>query len=94
MVLQTKILHPKFQALKPDDEFLESFSEVVGPKWPALAGSLSIDEKNIMKVKEKAESSQQELALQVLKCWVAKKEATYCQLCHILSTVTLFQQST
>ncbi len=87
------MLTQETQALKPDEEFLCSLSGVVGSKWPSLAVSLLLSEEEIERLKGKGNFSQQELALQMLKTWALKEEATYGQLCHKLRSISLFQDS-
>ena len=78
--------------IKPDTKFLESFSVVVKSKWPSLAVSLGLSESEIQEVKEKGEGlSQIEHALQMLKKWVSRENATYGQLCQSLMAISLFQ---
>ena len=91
--LQEKLLNQKTQALTPDEEFLCSLSGVVGSRWPSLALSLSLSEGKIEELKGKVGLSQQELALQMLKVWVSREEATYGHLCRHLKTISLFQCS-
>ena len=81
------------QAVKLDEEFLHSLSGVVGSKWPTLAVSLALSEGEIKGLKGKVELSHQELALQMLRIWASREEATYGQLCHKLKTISLFQYS-
>lgn len=47
-----KLLMKRNRSLKPDVEFLESFSVVVGSKWPSLAVSLSLNESEVEEAKE------------------------------------------
>ena len=78
--------------IKPDTKFLEYFSVLVGSNWPSLAVSLSLSENEIQEVKEKGEGlSQLEHALQMLKQWVSREDATYGQLCQSLKAISLFQ---
>ena len=55
--------------------------------------TLSLSEGEIVGLKEKVGLSQQELALQMLRIWVSREEATYGQLCRKLKTISLFQHS-
>ena len=88
--LQEKMLSQATQAMKPDWKFLHSLSGLVGSRWPSLAVSLALSELEIEELKAEAELSQPELALQMLKIWASKEEATYGQLCRILKTISLF----
>lgn len=85
------MLDHKTRALKPDEAFLQALADEVDSNWPSLAASLSLSEMEIAGLKEKVELSQQELALQMLTVWVAKKDATYGKLCCKLNSVSLFQ---
>ena len=77
--------------LKPHPEFLDLFAGVVGCQWPSLAASLSLSDEEIQELKEKGEHlSDKDRALQMLKQWVSREDATFCKLCQILKTVTLF----
>ena len=83
--LQEKLLQPENHHLKPDVEFLSAFAGVVGSKWPSLATTLSLSESEIREVKGEG-SSQQDYALQMLKKWASREDATYGQLCQRLRT--------
>ena len=87
--LQKKLLDQQNQHLKPDAEFLQSFANVVGSKWPSLASSLSLSWDEIANVKEEG-LTQQYCALKMLKKWSAKEDATYGQLYQVLKTIPLF----
>ena len=87
--LQEKLLGQETRDLKPDEEFLHLLSGVVGSRWPSLAVSLSLSEGEIEGLKGKVGVSQQELALQMLRIWASREEATYGQLCHKLKTISL-----
>ena len=89
--LQEKLLEQDGHKLKPDPEFLKYFSTVVGSKWPSLAVSLSLSDSEIQEVKEGEGLSQHEHALQMLKKWVSREDATYGQLCQSLKAISLFQ---
>ena len=88
--LQKKLLDQQNHPLKPDAEFLQSFADVVGPKWPSLALSLSLSGDEIANVKEEG-LTQQDCAVMMLKKWSAKEDATYGQLYLILLNIPLFQ---
>ena len=88
--LQKKLLDQQNHRLKPDAEFLQSFADVVGSKWPSLASSLSLSGDEMVNVKEEG-LSQQDCALKMLKKWSAKEEATYGQLYQVLKAIPLFQ---
>ena len=70
--------------------FLESFAGVVVSKWPSLAAFLSLSGDEIEEVRRE-EGSHQDLALQMLKKWCSREDATYGQLCQALKTISLFQ---
>ena len=89
--LQMKMLGEKTQPKKPDEDFLQSLSGVVGSRWPSLAVSLALSEGEIEELKGKVRLSQQELALQMLKIWASRDGATYGQLRRKFQTVLLFQ---
>ena len=90
--LQEKLLDEQKHHLKPDEEFLQSFADVVRSKWPSLASSLSLSVRvdEIANVKEEG-LTQQDCALKMLKKWSAKEDATYGQLYQVLKTIPLFQ---
>ena len=76
----------EFQSQTPDTEFLKSLAAEVAPKCSSLAASLSVSvEEETMKG-----LSQEECALQLLKLWSCKEDATYGELCRTLKTVSLF----
>ena len=81
--LQEKLLERQNRDLKPDVEFLGAFAGVVGSKWPSLATTLSLSESEIKEVKREG-PTQQDHALQMLKKWASREDATYGQLCHSL----------
>ena len=91
--LQKTLLSPEQRDLKPDQQFLELFSadHEVGSKWPSLASSLSLTSSEVEEVKKRKQCSHQEHALQVLKKWVEREDATYGQLCLKLKAIPLFQ---
>ena len=91
--LQEKMLNQETEAQKPDVEFLCSLSGVVGSRWPSLAVSLPLSKEEIEELKGKVGLSQQQIALQMLRVWSSRKEATYGQLYHKLKTIALFQHS-
>ena len=88
--LQEKLLDQQNHHIKPDAEFLQSFSEVMGSKWPSLASSLLLSRAEIASVKEEG-LTQQDCALKMLKKWSAQEDSTYGQLYLILKTIPLFQ---
>ena len=88
--LQKKLLDKQIHGIKPDEEFLRSFADVVGSKWPSLASSLSLSEDEIVNVKKEG-LTQQDCALKMLKKWSAKEDTTYGQLYQVLKTIPLFQ---
>ena len=87
--LQEKLLARQFCSIKPEVGFLESLAGVVGSKWPSLAASLSLSGDEIEEVRRE-EGSHQDLALQMLKKWYSREDATYGQLCQALKTISLF----
>ena len=80
--------------MKVDDEYLQLLSGEVGSRWPSLATSLSLSAKEIMELKDMVGLSEHELALQMLRTWALKENATYGQLCRKLNTISLFQHTT
>ena len=92
--LQEKMLSKANHEMKLEKEFLHSLSGVVGSRWPSLAVSLSLSEGEIEGLKEKVGLSQQQLALQALRMWSPRGEATYGQLYNKLMTISLFRYST
>ncbi len=92
--MQRKLLEPEFQCMRPDDEFLQSLSEVIGSKWPYLATLLSLNSGNIEELREEGEGlSQVDRALMMLKKWSSQEGAAYGQLFEKLKPVSLFQLS-
>ena len=91
--LQKTLLSPEQRDFKPDQQFLELFAAEVGSKWPSLASALSLTSSEVEEVKKWKQCSHhdQEHALQVLKKWVEREDATYGQLCHKLKAIPLFQ---
>ena len=92
--LQKKLLDPDQRDSTPDDNFLDLFAEVVGPKWPSLASLLSLTNEEIEEVKTEGKGqSQQVQALSMLKKWTSKEGAssTYDQLSQKLRKISLFQ---
>ena len=89
--LQKTLLSPEQRDLKPDQQFLELFSAEVDSKWPSLASALSLTSSEVEEVKKWKQCFHQEHALQVLKKWVEREDATYGQLCHKLTAIPLFQ---
>ena len=87
--LQGKLLDQDNFSVKPDDEFLELFADVVGSQWPSLAASLALSEEEIMEVR-KGDVSQRECAFKMLHKWVSTSDATYGQLRHKLMTFSMF----
>ena len=90
--LQEKMLDQQTQAKKPEEEFLCSLSGVVGSRWPSIAVCLALSNEEIEVLKNKVGLSQQELALQMLRIWASREEATYRQLCCKLQTISLFSK--
>ena len=89
--LQKTLLSPDQRDIKPDQQFLELFAAEVGSKWPSLASALPLTSSDVEEVKKRKQCSHQEHALQVLKKWVEREDATYGQLCHKLKAIPLFQ---
>lgn len=89
ILLQEKLLNPENASLKPEEDFLKSFADVVGVKWASL---LSLTSDEIEEVKKKEEGfSQQDMCFHMLKKWAAKEDSTYSQLLQKLKTISLFQ---
>lgn len=88
--LQEKLLNQEIQDLRPDEDFLCSFSHVVKSRWPSLAVTLSLNEE-IKWLKEIVGLSQEEVALQMLRIWASREESTYGQLYHKLTAISLFR---
>ena len=87
--VQEKLVDPKNHLLKPSTEFLESFAGVVGSKWPSLAVSLGLTEKEMEELKTENLSTQ-DSAGEMLTRWASRDEATYGLLCLKLRTISLF----
>ena len=80
--------------MRPDDEFLQSLSKVIGSKWPYLATLLSLNSGEIEELREgREELSKVDQALTMLKKWSAREGAAYVQLFEKLKPVSLFQLS-
>ena len=52
-MLSWKLLEPWYHEVKPGVKFLETFSGVVGSKWPSLAASLSMSGEEIEDMRKK-----------------------------------------
>lgn len=92
--MQRKLLEPEFHYIRPDEEFLQSLSEVVGSKWPYLATLLSLNSSEIEEVREEREElSHVDRALVMLKKWSSREGASYGQLFEKLKPFSLFQLS-
>ena len=90
--LQKTLLNAEKEKLKPEEEFLEGFASVVESKWLTLASVLSLTSAEIEELKgKKEESSPRDLALQMLRQWASREDATYGQLCQRLKAISLFQ---
>ena len=87
--VQEKLLDRKNYSLKPSTEFLESFAGVVGSKWPSLAVSLGLSEKEMEELKTENLSTQ-DSAGEMLRRWASRDEATYGLLCQKVRTISLF----
>ena len=83
--IQKKLTETDLAHCKPDDDFLESFADMVGGLWCSLATLLSISPCDIEEI-----HSGREKALQVLKKWQLSPEATYGQLKQKLQTISIF----
>ena len=92
--LQEKLLHNDNHSLKPDEEFLQSFADVVGSTWPSLVTCLSLSGSAIEEMREEGSSEQHHvLALKMLRKWALREDATYGQLYQTLTAPSLFQFS-
>lgn len=90
--MQKKLLNKQIHSLRPDEDFLRSFANVVESKWPSLAASLSLSWGEIEEVKSLSGSrEEQKCALEMLRNWAAREGATYGQLYQTLKTIPLFQ---
>lgn len=89
--IQMKLLQSDCHSLKPDIEFLESLSSVVGSKWPRLAVFLALSSADIRAVRNEGKGmSVKKQALLMLHKWASCKEATYGQLFQKLKPISLF----
>ena len=76
--------------MKPDDEFLRSFSKVVRGKWPYLASLLSLSSGMIQEIRTDSKGqSQSNQALLMLQKWSSIEGASYGQL-QPIALYTLF----
>ena len=89
--LQRTLLNSEKQETTPEEKFLELFAGVVESAWPSLASVLSLTSAEIEELKRKREESPRDLALQMLRQWASREDATYGQLCQRLKTISLFQ---
>ena len=90
--VQRNLLESQHHGMKPDDEFLDSLSGVVGSKWLYLAALLSLSSSDIKAVRaEGKEQSERDQALLMLRKWSCREGATYGQLFEILKPISLFQ---
>ena len=77
--------------MKPNEEFFQSFSGVVGCKWPYIAGLFSLSSDELQEVKREGRGqSQRDLALLMLRKWANRKEGTYGQLFDKLKPMSFF----
>ena len=88
------MLDEENQSLKPDEKFLWLLSGEIGSRWPSIALSLCLSKVEVAGLREKVGLTQQELALQMLRTWALREEATYSKLCQSLNTISLFQHLT
>ena len=89
--MQRQLLEPEFHNIRPNPEFLQSLSRVIGCKWPYLATLLSLSSTEIECVKNEGEElSPADHALIMLKKWSSQEGATYSQLFEKLKPVSLF----
>ena len=87
--LQKKILESN-SSVRPDKEFLQSFTAIIGSQWQCLASPLSLTSEDIVSIKREtrgAEPTKQ--ALVMLQKWAARETATYGQLRERLRTLRI-----
>lgn len=91
--IQKKLLELEYHHVQPDDDFLQSFSRVVGSKWPYLASLLSLSSGEIKEVRKGMGEglTSESHALLMLRKWVSREDATYGQLYKKIKPVSLFQ---
>ena len=88
ITLQEKLLSADYQNLKPEDDFLEPFSGVLGSKWASLAAALSLSEEEVEECRRDG-SSKEKQAILALHKWALRDGATYGQLCRRLQAFEL-----
>ena len=91
--LQKKLIETHYSNVKPDNDFLCSFATVVGKNWPSLASLLSLSASDIEEIKRESgrTTTHTEQALQMLKMWSSRMEATYGYLYSKLETIPLIK---
>ena len=82
-----KLVESQYSDKKPDDDFLRSFARVIGNYWPFLASLLSLTAEDVEEIKIRLPEADR--ALQMLRKWSTRSEATYGQLCISLKVVGL-----
>ena len=87
--IQRKLLEADYSCVKPEEEFLRSFSGAVGSKWPYLAALLSFGGSEIKEVKQEGEGPNH--AFLMLRKWASREGATYGQLYEKLKPTSVFE---
>ena len=88
--LQAKLLNKDMRDLKPETDFLASFSSVVECDTFSLAVSLSLSEEELKEAKKKREGqTHQDHTLHLLTLWAQREDATYGQLYKALTSIPL-----
>ena len=81
MGIQEKLFESGEQ--KVEEDFLESFAEVIGDHWLSLASLFSLTTRDIEEIKRKEEIQQ---PLCMMKMWSSQQNPTYRQLHQMLQT--------
>ena len=91
--LQETLIEIHYSDEKPDNDFLCSFATVVGKNWPSLASLLSLSASDVEEIKRESgrTTTHTEQALQMLRMWSSRTEATYGYLYSKLKTVPLLR---
>ena len=86
--IKEKLFERAYIKEKPNEVFLQIFSEILDEHWPSLASLLLVSAADIKR--EKGNLSSADQALCMLREWTSRENATYGQLLKCLRTVILF----
>ena len=89
IAIKEKLFEKAHEKEKPNEAFLQKFSEVLNEHWPSLASLLLVNVADIKR--KKGNLSPADQALCMLREWTSGENATYGQLLSCLRTVALFR---